>query len=140
MVRSGTSRTDVDVGVGARLSDIARVADEYLGYVPSLSTMEPPGLRLTESHTPEEKLNQQPYQGSQLFHLDVHDTPMIYVIVLIRDVTDKSGPFQYLSASASTQVVQALGYQKRGKPFRLEDDDVYWLVDRRSVHAYLTSQ
>lgn len=112
-------------------SDIARIADEYLGYIPSLSTTVPPGLRLTESETSEEDLKA--YRGSQLFHLDIHDTPMVYVIVLIREVTEQGGPFHYLPASATARVVRALGYQKRRKPFRLRDEDVYAVVDRSEV-------
>ena len=116
-------------------TDIIQIADDYLGFVPSLSTTVPPGLRLTESFTAEAEVGQQPYRGSQLFHCDIHDTPMVYVIVLIRDVTERSGPFRYLPASASARVADALDYQKRGRPFRLRDEEVYRIVDPSEVRS-----
>lgn len=115
--------------------DVVEVASAYLGFVPSLSTTVPPGVRLTESSQDPATLGQQPYRQSQLFHLDIHDTPMVYVIVLLRDVTLDNGPFCYLSASASARVARALRYRRRGRPFRLSDEAVFGVVDRGEMHA-----
>jgi hypothetical protein len=115
--------------------DVVSVVSRYLGFIPSLSNTVPPGVRLTESFQDEISPEQMPYRQSQLFHLDIHDTPMVYVVVLLRDVTEKSGPFCFLSASASDRVTKALGYRKRGKPYRLSDEEVYRIVDRNEVQV-----
>jgi len=115
--------------------DVISVVSRYLGFIPSLSTTVPPGVRLTESHQDPSTIGQQPYRQSQLFHLDIHDTPMVYVIVLLRDVTEQNGPFCFLSTSTSDRVVKALGYQQRGKPFRLSDEAVFSVVDRSEMQV-----
>jgi hypothetical protein len=44
-----------------------------------------------------------PFRESQLYHLDIHDTPLVYVLVLVDDVTDESGPWTFLPASVSAR-------------------------------------
>lgn len=116
-------------------ADVVGVVSRYLGFIPSLSTTVPPGVRLTESHQDPATIGQRPYGQSQLFHLDIHDTPMVYVVVLLRDVTEQSGPFCFLSASASDRVVKALGYRRRGNPYRLSDEAVFGAVDRTEMQV-----
>jgi len=116
-------------------SDVMKVACEYLNYIPTLSATVPPGLRLTESHQDESTLSTHIYSRSQLFHLDIHDSHMVYVIVLLRDVTERCGPFCYLDATASDRVVKALGYRRRGKSYRLSDEEVFNVVDRSEMRV-----
>jgi hypothetical protein len=50
-------------------------------------------------------------------------------------VTEDSGPFCYLSASTSQRVARAIGYRRRGCPFRLSDEEVFSVIDRRDMHV-----
>lgn len=110
-------------------SDVLTTVSNYLGFVPRLSHTVPPGVRFVESSIDGQE---QPgiYQHSQLHHLDLHDNPLVYVIVLLRDVTPQSGPFTFLSASTSARAVKALGYMKRNRKYRVPDEVIYSVVSR----------
>jgi hypothetical protein len=116
-------------------SDVVSIVSEYLGFVPSLSATVPPGIRLTESHEESGPSSGMPYRLSQLFHGDLHDSPMVYVIVLLRDVFEESGPFCFLSASASERVSKGVGYRKRGRPHHLTDEEVFRWIDPGELHV-----
>lgn len=101
---------------------------EYLRTIPVLSKTYPPGVRFMESN---QRLDPNPpgaFADSQLYHLDLHDTPLVYVIVLIEDVTMDCGPWTFLPASVSARAARALGYQKRGRPYRIADEVMYEVV------------
>jgi len=105
---------------------IATVAD-YLGTIPALSQTRPKGVRLFEST---DRFNpSKEFSGSQLYHLDIHDSPMVYVILLVRDVTEANGPWTFLPASTSAKAAKALNYQARGEPYRVTDERMYEVVD-----------
>jgi hypothetical protein len=107
----------------------------YLGMIPVLSTTVPPAVRLTES-----SIDGQPdstYRTSQLYHLDYHDTPLVYVILLLRDVTPESGPFTFLPISTSDKVTHKLRYLRRHIPYRLTDEQVYGAVDRNEARPFM---
>jgi len=104
---------------------VLKVAANYLRQVPLLSRTRPPGVRIVESSSRYDPCADGPYRDSQLYHLDHHDTPLVYVIVLVRDVGEESGPFTFLSRSASDRVVTGTGYGRRGRPHRLTDEEVY---------------
>jgi hypothetical protein len=53
----------------------------------------PPGLRFADSNSKYDPNMTGSYRESHLFHLDYHETSLVYVIVLLRDVTMESGPF-----------------------------------------------
>ncbi len=108
---------------------IAPVA-EYLGFVPALSKTLPTGIRVVESGKHLDALAHLPPRDSQVFHIDPYDRPMIYVIVLLRDCTPEMGPFTFLPASVSAHAARALDYWSRGRPYRLEDEEIYSVVDR----------
>ena len=119
-------------------SEILATVTNYLKTIPVLSKTRPPGVRFMESN---QNLDPNPpgaFADSQLYHLDLHDTPLVYVIVLIGDVTSECGPWTFLPASASAQAVDALGNQKRGRPYRVTDEDMYRVVDPKEaiVFAY----
>ena len=104
---------------------VLKVTANYMRRCPLLSRTRPPGVRLVESSSKYDPDADGPYRDSQLYHRDLHDTPLIYVIVLVRDVTEESGPFTFLPASASDRVAKATGYGKRGRPYRFSDEEVY---------------
>ncbi len=121
----------------ATSSPLLTTVADYLGMVPVLSDTVPPGVRFVES-TSAGQMDDGIYRQSQLYHLDFHDSPLVYVIVLLRDVTVRSGPFTFLSASTSARVAQTLGYLKRGSPYRLRDDQVYPLINRQKEEVVFT--
>ena len=112
---------------------VLKIVSDYLGFVPLLSTTMPPGLRLTESSSKYDPGAGGPYRESQLYHLDHHDSPLVYVIVLLRDVTIESGPFTFLPASASARAAAKLNYRKRGAPYRVSDKEIYSVVDEKEA-------
>src|SRR5256885_13804063 len=112
-----------------------RIVSDYLGFVPVLSTTMPPGLRLTESSSKYDPGDGGPYRESQLYHLDHHDTPLVYVIVLLRDVTEQSGPFTFLPASVSDRAAKALNYRERNAPYRISDKQMYSVIDKKEARS-----
>jgi hypothetical protein len=79
----------------ATSSGVLSVVCNYLGYIPVFSTALPRGVRFVESWTKFDDNPNGPLRSSQLFHLDFHDSPMIYVVVTVRDVTMENGPFVF---------------------------------------------
>ncbi len=110
-------------------SEVLTTVSNYLGFVPLLSNTVPPGIRFVES-TQAGQLDDGIYRQSQLYHLDFHDRPLVYMILLLRDVTPANGPFTFLSASASDRVAKAIRYGKRGVSYRVSDDTMYRHIDR----------
>jgi hypothetical protein len=112
---------------------VLKTVSDYLGFVPVLSTTMPPGVRLTESSSKFDPEDGGPYRESQLYHLDHHDLPLVYVIVLVRDVSEQSGPFTFLPASVSDRAARALNYRKRGAPYRITDEMMYSVIDKKEA-------
>jgi hypothetical protein len=104
---------------------VLKVTADYMRQCPTLSRTRPPGVRITESSAKYDPGAGGPPRDSQMYHRDLHDSPLMYVIVLVRDTGPESGPFTYLSASDSDRVAKATGYGKRGNPYRLTDEQVY---------------
>ncbi len=94
----------------------------YAGFVPHLSGSLPPGVRLMESSTTFDPQPDGPWRSSQLWHLDYHSYPTIYVIVALRDIGPDDGPLNYLGEAASRRVAGALRYRSRGAPYRVTDE------------------
>jgi hypothetical protein len=105
----------------------------YLGFVPALSKTLPTGIRVVESGEHLDALSHLPPRDSQVFHIDPYDHPMVYVIVLARDTTDEMGPFTFLPASVSAEASRRLDYWSRGRPYRLDDEEIYGVVDREET-------
>lgn len=114
---------------------IAAVAPCF-GYVPLLSGLLPRGVRLMESSTTFDPDADGPWRESQLYHLDYHSSPTVYVIVALRDIGPDDGPLHFLGAAPSRRVAEALDYGSRGVPYRLTDADVYSIVDESEVHRF----
>ncbi len=108
-------------------SEMITTVSRYLGYIPRLSTTVPPGVRLVESDINGGKIGV--YKHSQFYHLDQHDTPMIFVIVLLRDVTTDCGPLTYLSASTSARAAKALRYYSRNSKYHVTDERMYSVIN-----------
>jgi hypothetical protein len=120
----------------ATSSDVLLPAIRYLGFLPTLSAAKPLGVRLAESDQRFVPDWDGKYRASQLFHCDYHDSPMVYVIVCLRDVTPECGPFSFLPISVSDRARAALGYHRRGHPYRVSDDEMYAVVARSELREF----
>jgi len=109
----------------ATSSDVLATASKHLGLIPVLSAALPHGIRFNESWAKHDDAPPDFFRGSQLFHIDYHDSPMVYVIVLLNDITMENGPFCFMPQSTSEKVSKALNYRTRGKPHRLSDEEIY---------------
>jgi hypothetical protein len=117
-------------------SEVMATVAHQIGTVPILARSTPPGVRLMESN---EAFNRNPpgtLVESQFYHLDLHDRPVVYVIVLLKDTTTESGPWHFLPASSSTRARRLLGYQARGAPYRVTDERMYSVVDPSEVITF----
>lgn len=110
-------------------SEILAVAARHLGTVPVLSKTMPPGVRFMESNAALDPDSAGPFRESQLYHLDIHDTPLVYVLVLAEDVTEECGPWTFLPASVSVRAKAAMSYQQPGVEYRVPDEVMYEFVD-----------
>ena len=111
-------------------SEVLATVSEYMGMIPVLSLTRPKGVRLFEST---DRFNENAtFRASQLFHRDIHDMPLVYVIVLVRDITEKNGPWCFLPATVSEKASRDLKYQRRGQPYRVSDERMYQIVDPSS--------
>lgn len=114
-------------------SPIIETVGRYMGTIPVLSKTMPPGVRFVECNAAFEDEPDPPLRSSQFYHLDIHDSPLVYVLVLLRDVTMEHGPWCFLPASASDRARRALGYRRRSSPYRITDEQMYAHVDKREM-------
>ena len=103
-----------------------------------LSKVRPPGVRFMESNIELDPDSHLPPRDSQLYHIDFYDSPQVYVLVLMEDVTPECGPWTFLPASTTDRVAKELGYRGRGYGYRVQDADFYQHVDKSAeiVFAY----
>jgi hypothetical protein len=118
----------------ATSSEVLTTICSYLGFIPVLSGAKPLGVRLNESDARFDESTDGAFHESQLFHCDYHDSPMAYVIVVLRDVALENGPFCFLPAAASRKAREALGYGIRGRPYRLTDEELYAVAPEKDLH------
>jgi hypothetical protein len=97
---------------------------DYLKTVPVLSMTRPPGVRFMESNVALDPQAGGPYRNSQLYHLDIHDSPLVYVLVAVRDIAPSSGPWTFLPESVSARASAALRYREKGVAYRLTDEQM----------------
>jgi hypothetical protein len=118
----------------ATSSDVLSTICKYLEFIPVLSYSMPHGVRLVESWNKFDDAPDQPLRASQLFHLDYHDKPMAYVIVLLRDVTMENGPFCFLPKSVSEEACRGLGnYHSKKGGHRVSDERMYSIVSESEL-------
>jgi hypothetical protein len=110
-------------------SEVLATTMDYLKTVPVLSKTRPPGIRFMESNRTLDPDADGPYRESQLYHLDLHDSPLVYVLVAIEDITPECGPWTFLPASVSECAMKALGYQEKGGSYRVTDEEMYKVID-----------
>ena len=96
----------------------------------------PPGVRFMESNVALDPDRAGPFRASQLYHLDIHDTPLVYVLVLVEDATAESGPWTFLPASVSARAKAALRYQQPGTNYRVTDEQMYSVIDPTEVISF----
>jgi len=113
----------------ATSSDVLSTICKYLEFIPMLSYSMPYGVRLIESWNKFDDAPDEPLRASQLFHLDYHDKPMAYVIVLLKDVTMENGPFCFLPKSVSEEACRGFGnYHSKKGGHRVSDESMYSVI------------
>jgi hypothetical protein len=113
-------------------SDLVAVVAHYFKTIPVLSTALPRGIRLVESNAAFDDQPNEPHD-SQLYHIDHYSYPNMYVLVLLQDTTPEQGPWTFIPRAASQKAAKALNYWKPGRPYRLSDEEIYSVVDRKDV-------
>lgn len=108
-------------------SEVIATVSKYMGLIPVMSRTLPKGVRVFEST---DRFNEETEFGdSQLYHRDIHDLPLVYVMVLVSDATEDNGPWCFLPASVSDVASEKLNYQSKGAPYRVTDERMYEVVD-----------
>lgn len=102
-------------------SALLDVAARHLDTTPVLAKTRPPGIRFMESNRALDPEADGPYRESQLHHLDLHDSPLVYVLVMARDIPPEAGPWHFLPAGVSDRVCKTSRYRERGVPYRMSD-------------------
>ena len=116
---------------------MVELVSNYLGFIPCLSTWLPEGVRFVESGMEFDAEAHLPPRDSQLYHIDPYCNPMVYVLVLMKETTVKTGPFTWMGAADSEKVKQANGYWKKGHGYRLTDEQVYDVVGQENEHRLI---
>ena len=123
----------------ATSSSVVATVGEALQSIPVLSNAGPPGIRFMESNAEFDDQPDRPHD-SQLFHIDFYSLPNVYVIVLLRDTTQENGPLTFLPRSVSQKVAATFDYWGRKCPYRMSDEDIYSVVDRKDVIEFCGSR
>jgi hypothetical protein len=110
-------------------SEVLATVMDYMKTVPVLSMTRPPGVRFMESNVELDPEANGPFRASQLYHLDIHDTPLVYVLVAVRDITASCGPWTFLPDPVSAGATQALRYREKGIDYRVTDEQMYKVID-----------
>jgi hypothetical protein len=92
----------------ATSSDVVAAVGRHLQCIPALSTTIPSPIRFVESNAAFDDQPDCPHD-SQLYHIDYHCLPNVYVLVLLRDTTFENGPWTFLPRSVSQKAKKALG-------------------------------
>ena len=116
----------------ATSSDVLSVVSHYLQSIPALSTTLPSGIRFVESNAAFDDQPDKP-RDSQLYHIDYYSLPKVYILVLLRDTTPEHGPWTFLPRNASQKACRALNYWSRQRGYRVSDEDIYSVVDRKEA-------
>jgi hypothetical protein len=114
----------------ATSSDVLSVVSHYLQSIPALSTTLPSGIRFVESNAAFDDQPDKP-RDSQLYHIDYYSLPNVYILVLLRDTTPEHGPWTFLPRSVSQKARRALNYWSRQRGYRVSDEDIYSVADRK---------
>lgn len=113
-------------------SDVLAPVGDYLKCIPALSNTLPSGIRFVESNAEFDDQPDNPHD-SQLYHIDYYSLPNVYVLVLLRDTTPEHGPWTFLPRSISQNAAKKLSYWSKQHGYRLSDEQIYSVVDRKQV-------
>jgi hypothetical protein len=116
----------------ATSSDLIATVADHIQCIPALSTTLPPGIRFVESNAAYDVQPDKP-KDSQLYHIDYYSRPNVYVIVLLRDTTPENGPWTFFPASVSQKAAKSLGYWGKKRGYRVSDEEVYSVADRKDA-------
>ena len=116
----------------ATSGDVLSVVSHYLKSIPVLSTALPAGIRFVESNAAFDDQPDKPHD-SQLYHIDYYSLPNVYILVLLRDTTHEHGPWTFLPCGVSQKARRALNYWSRQRGYRVSDEDIYSVVDRKEA-------
>ena len=116
----------------ATSSDALSVVSHYLQSIPALSTTLPPGIRVMESNAAFDDQPDNP-RDSQLYHIDYYSLPNVYILVLLRDTTPEHGPWTFFPRGISQKARSALSYWSRQRGYRVSDEDIYSVVERKEA-------
>jgi hypothetical protein len=105
-------------------SEVLSVGMDYMKTIPIFSKTRPPGVRFMESNIKLDPDSELPPRDSQLYHIDFYDSPMFYILVLLKDVTMDCGPWTFLPASVSERISKKIGYREKGRGYRIQDSDI----------------
>src|SRR5437762_3990449 len=123
----------------ATSSDVLSVVSHYLQSIPALSTTLPPGIRIMESNAAFDDQPDKPHD-SQLYHKAYYSLPLVYILVLLRDTTPEHGPWTFLPRGVSQKTRRALNYWSRQRAYRVSDEDIYSVVDRKEAVEFCYPQ
>jgi hypothetical protein len=116
----------------ATSSDLVATVADHIKCIPTLSTTLPPGIRFVESNAAYDVQPDKP-KDSQLYHIDYYSRPNVYVIVLLRDTTSENGPWTFFPESVSQKAAKALGYWGKKRGYRVSDEEVYSVANRKDA-------
>ncbi len=116
----------------ATSSELLAVVSDSLQCIPALSTTLPSGIRFVESNAAFDDRPDNPHD-SQLYHIDYYSLPNVYVLVLLRDTNKEHGPWTFLPRTVSQRAAAALNYWSRQRGYRVSDEEIYSVADRKEV-------
>jgi hypothetical protein len=102
--------------------ELLAIVMDHIGTVPRLSKAQPPGVRFMESNLALDDAPHLAPRQSQLYHIEYYDSPQVYVLVALDDITPESGPWTFLPASVTERIAQTIGYRRRGFGYRVPDE------------------
>jgi hypothetical protein len=117
-------------------SELLAVVMDYLGTVPRLSRAQPPGVRFMESNL---ALDEEPHlapRASQLYHIDFYDSPQVYILVALEEITPECGPWTFLPASVTDRIATQIGYREAGYGYRVKDEAIRPLIRKGEEIAF----
>lgn len=117
-------------------SAVLKTVGDYFQTVPVLSKTLSPGVRIMESNVKFDPTPDAGHRESQNYHLDRHSHPFMYCLVLLKEVTEQSGPWSFLGAETSAKAATKLRYGKRSVPYRISDEMMYEHVDPKELIVF----
>lgn len=118
-------------------SQVLATVCNYLKFIPCMPKDRPIGVRFAASSTSFDESAHLPPRDSQLFHIDPYCTHEVYVLVLLHDIRPDQGPFCFFPESLSQYAAKKLGYWTRKLPYRLSDELIYSVLDKKERRDFV---